>query len=622
MSTSNTNGEFNTSTPVLTKVGRELRRYSNWLVSFVPESIRRTVSEKTTSLKNKLTSIYNSFISEEPTVTPIPVEIENAFKKKVGTFRIEGKDLTDYKTFLKSVEEQTIALLNEQKKPMKVRLLLFCMFYRMVDNEKVTTNSHFSTKNDVVTEATDLIENLDTARERLIELLENFQKNGSGWIFEKVLHFDIHINEFKPLSGSTYIKLPKFLSAKKAIINPNNEDNECFKWCVTEAVYPQKRDRGRITKKSRENAELFNWVDIKFPLELKQITKFEKNNPEYTVNVLGYEGDVFPLRISKHIKSKTVINLLLISDETTQHYTIVKDLSRLVGSQTSNHDGKKHICLNCLNVFHSEKSLNNHQEYCMNNESVKIIMPKEGSTLKFNHFNKKLKVPFVIYADFECFTEKLETDDYDDRHSHTSRYQKHTPSGVSFYIVYRDLDVEKQKPFLYSGENVAEEFCSQLTKITKDIYEKYLKKIIPMKMTEDDKIQHRLCNVCHICGGSGFSKDNKKVRDHDHLTGRFRGTAHNICNLAFKEPNFIPVVFHNLSGYDAHLFIRQLGVSEGDIDCIPNNEEKYISFTKKILVDEREGKDHKITQVFLNNRFIDSAKFMNATPKPTQKPES
>ena len=134
-----------------------------------------------------------------------------------------------------------------------------------------------------------------------------------------------------------------------------------------------------------------------------------------------------------------------------------------------------------------------------------------------------------------------------------------------------------------------------------------------MKMTEDDKIQHRLCNVCHICGESGFSGNNKKVRDHDHLTGRFRGTAHNLCNLTFKEPSFIPVVFHNLSGYDAHLFIRQLGVSEGDIDCIPNNEEKYISFTKKILVDEREDKDGKLTQVFLNNRFIDSAKFMNAS---------
>ena len=63
------------------------------------------------------------------------------------------------------------------------------------------------------------------------------------------------------------------------------------------------------------------------------------------------------------------------------------------------------------------------------------------------------------------------------------------------------------------------------------------------------------------------------------------GAAHQSCNLAFKEPSFIPIVFHNLSGYDAHLFIKQLGILEGDINCIADNEEKYISFTKRLQVD-------------------------------------
>ena len=110
----------------------------------------------------------------------------------------------------------------------------------------------------------------------------------------------------------------------------------------------------------------------------------------------------------------------------------------------------------------------------------------------------------------------------------------------------------------------------------------------------------------------------KKVRDHCHFTGRYRGAAHNLCNLKYRKPNFTPVVFHNLSGYDSHLFIKNLGFSVGDIDCIPNNEEKYISFTKKIQVGsytkkvknkrgeinvETKPLDHKI-------RFIDSFKFM------------
>ena len=83
---------------------------------------------------------------------------------------------------------------------------------------------------------------------------------------------------------------------------------------------------------------------------------------------------------------------------------------------------------------------------------------------------------------------------------------------------------------------------------------------------------------CWICEGE-FNDD--KVRDHCHFTRRYRGAAHNSCNLKYRKPNFTPVVFHNLAGYDSHLFIKELGFSEGDIDCIPNNEEKYISFTKK-----------------------------------------
>ena len=81
-------------------------------------------------------------------------------------------------------------------------------------------------------------------------------------------------------------------------------------------------------------------------------------------------------------------------------------------------------------------------------------------------------------------------------------------------------------------------------------------------------------------------ENKKKGRDHCHFTGKFRGAAHNICNLQFKKPKFTPVIIHNLSGYDSHLFVKNLGKTEGDIKCIPNNEEKYISFSKDIVVDE------------------------------------
>ena len=112
----------------------------------------------------------------------------------------------------------------------------------------------------------------------------------------------------------------------------------------------------------------------------------------------------------------------------------------------------------------------------------------------------------------------------------------------------------------------------------------------------------------------GFAKkefgSEKKVKDHCHFTGKFRGAAHNICNIHFRKPKFTPVIIHNLSGYDSHLFVKNLGKTEGKIKCIPNNEEKYLSFSKDIVVDEYINKKGKKVEVKHEIRFIDSFKFM------------
>ena len=131
---------------------------------------------------------------------------------------------------------------------------------------------------------------------------------------------------------------------------------------------------------------------------------------------------------------------------------------------------------------------------------------------------------------------------------------------------------------------------------------------------DNERIDFENANKCWICHGEFTAEDNyKKVRDHCHFTGKYRGAAHNKCNLQYKKPKFIPVVFHNLSGYDSHLFIKNLGASEGNINCIPNNEEKYISFTKQIIVDSFINKEEKNIDVKRELRFIDSFKFMTSS---------
>ena len=97
--------------------------------------------------------------------------------------------------------------------------------------------------------------------------------------------------------------------------------------------------------------------------------------------------------------------------------------------------------------------------------------------------------------------------------------------------------------------------------------------------------KYKRSTICHICY-KPFTLMNQKVRDHCHYTGRYRGSKHSFCNLMYRIPLYIPVVFHNLSGYDVHLFIRELGKQLSDMGVIAKNEEDYISFSIKVSVDK------------------------------------
>ena len=599
-------------------VKREINKFADWIISKVPEPIKKTVNERVNSLKERVNRIFKRY---DNLLTPR--EYKTAIKGYFKTFRVNGIDGMDEKTFMRSVKPRVIDLI-KSKGSIKVKLILTVRFTKenpATGNIDINVYS-FASKMEIVTESTDLTELFDHMVDKIFELIQNFNNRGSGWQFDRVEHLDININPYNPLSASSYIELPSSLYMKKAIINVKNEnDNECFKWAVTSAVFPQKKNAERLSKQMREDSEKFDWTGIEFPISLKQIDKFENQN-NYAINVFGYERVVYPLRISK--KNEQVINLLLIADEETNHYCWIKNMSRLLSKNINNHQHKRHFCYRCLNSFHSEKSLKRHKEYCQNNEAVKIKMPiredDEGNTfpvyIKFNHFHKKMRVPFVVYADFECFTEKIDTCQPNDNKSFTNRYQKHKPSGFSYLIKCFDDNLLAPHLRHYTAEspddNIPWLFIESLESDIKEIYNKFK---IPKKMvmTPEDEIDYEKATHCHICEGKlkkTDDKKDKKVRDHCHLTGKFRGAAHNKCNLKFKIPKFYPVIFHNLSGYDSHLFIKNLGKSEGKIDCIPCNEEKYISFTKEIIVDKFINEEGKIFEVKRKIRFIDSFKFM------------
>ena len=475
-------------------------------------------------------------------------------------------------------------------------------------------------------QATDEKELYNVMIDRIEEEIQKVEEaEGTGWNFLRGVCLELHTVEWVPLSGSSYIELPEYLKNKKAITNMKNDDNKCFLWCVLRALNPKPKNAEKLDNNLKEKENTLNMKEIAYPVSLLDINKFEKQNETIIITVFGYnEWDkVYPLRKSEYSNRSCKIKLLLIEKDGVTHYCLINDISRLVASQISKHKGKCLICDNCLNHFPTEESLENHKEYCDTNECIKINMPKKGSLLKFTNYRNSEMVPFVIYADMESLLEPIQSCEPNQAKSYTEKFQKHKPISFSYYIKCFDDNLFSREPRTYTGLDAPQKFVESLEKDIKEIAN------IPELgriYKKGDLERYKAATQCWICKGEfndkpnekGY-KPNKKVWDHCHFTGRFRGAACHLCNLRYSKPDFIPVIFHNLSGYDSHLFIKNLGFTEGNIDCIPNNDEKYISFSKEVTVGTYQKKaldgegniyyeqkpiKHKI-------RFIDSFKFMS-----------
>ena len=545
------------------------------------------------------------------------------------TYRIDGIRGQDQNIFTNHIRARVVDFFQRRQRPFQVKFIFTCKFLRGAGEEREEDLSYFHTSVERVMEDTDLDELYERMIKECLEKMEVFQKKGSGWQFVSVKSFDINIDPFNPMRAGSYFRLPYKLAIKKAIINVQNEDDECFKWAVTSAIYQSKVHPERMTSKLRRNAALFDWNGIDFPTPLQQISRFEKQNP-YSINVYGWTGtSVYSLRISKH-DNEQCIDLILLENKGKHHYCWIKNMSRLSASQYNKHKGKRFVCKYCCNSFQREATLKMHIEYCSKQKAVKVVMPKRGEKLFFKNFHRKMRVPFVVYADFECFTTPISTCAQSNEHSYTQQYQKHKPCSYSYYI--KCFDDQLFPPVLkrYTIEdpntNVAKSFVRSLEEDIVDIYDQFKWKK-RMRITKEEQRDFEKATICHVCEGTFGEiedEDDRKVRDHCHLTGLYRGAAHNKCNLQFKVPKFYPVIFHNLEKYDAHLFIKELaeaqdplkraGVTEtnGGIGCIARTEENYVSFRKEVVVDVF-FKDGKWREVKREIRFIDSLKFMNSS---------
>ena len=285
----------------------------------------------------------------------------------------------------------------------------------------------------------------------------------------------------------------------------------------------------------------------------------------------------------------------MITDGTdTWHYIEIKKIPALLRGVSSTHDGD-YYCLNCFHSYRTESSLKKHEELCVNNNFSLIKMPTEDKIYISSTPGKNaLKNPFIIYADFEFLLYPLSTCDNTEENSFTIKKNIHRPSGFSVLTSYA-YDKSLNKPIFYRGKGCFAKFSKALKDEVNKIISIKQKPMNPL--TDQEKESYANVKTCFICEKPfGDAKNGIKVRDHCHYTGKYRGAAHNACNLQYKVLKSIPVVFHNGSSYDFHLIIKS------PFSCLGENTEKYITFSISIFK-KTDANDKPIAYQI---KFIDS----------------
>ena len=404
--------------------------------------------------------------------------------------------------------------------------------------------------------------------------MDKWTKEGSGWVVTCVLCLYVNIAKYQPLTGSSYMELPDTLKSKKAIINVKNDDQKCLMWSLLSARHPVKKNAQRVTKYKDHEKEL-NFAGIDFPTPLGQIPQVERLNG-LAINVFGYskQAGIHPLYLTKD-HNREPINLLLITKvedgKTNAHYCCIKNFNRLCSAENK-HNGETFFCLRCISPHWTQQTLEYHLIYCGGVDAAPChaVFPQateDGSppTIQFKNIQHLMKAPYVIYADTESIVKPADSPNTD---TNTVQTSEHIPCSFAYTVVRSDGRVMSEK--LYRGEDCMDVLFNCLEQELENIRED-LKNERPLAMTQQDWAIHSAADKCWVCDGpfkpyeQGDTEGVWKVRDHDHLTGKYRGPAHSKCNLSLRIDPFhtpVPILFHNLKNYDAHHLISAIGRTE------------------------------------------------------------
>ncbi|KAM7358527.1 uncharacterized protein ACRADG_003468 isoform 2-T2 [Cochliomyia hominivorax] len=503
---------------------------------------------------------------------------------------------------------------------LKYNLELNALFER---KKKTTTLSNenpsiltlpFKTNIKVIFNICDYESSFSVKSKNILKNIEEFEHKDSGWTLVKILNLYLNLNRYQPLKGSAYIPVPRNLQLKKACISVKNRDEYCFKWAILSSVIGDIKNATRTSNyKVNINAKIIilngtrlDFSGLEFPLPIKDISIFERNNPHISVNVFGYDESKNtiegPYYRTAKLKEKH-ITLLFLESGDNAHYVWVKHISRLIKCQITKHNQKLLFCNYCFQHFYDAEKVREHERSC--NKQICCLPTERKSSVEFKKYYRKLDMPFVVYANSECIFENIQTRLQKVEVSATTLADKHIPYAFNYFIKCsfdENLNIYRE----FKGEDSVKLFLEKLVEDIRYLNSKYLKNpVANATLTKKEKDEFSANNKCHIC-----LKDitvGNKVKDFCQLSGKYRGPAHGMCNRDYKLQRYFPVFFHNFSAYDCHLFARELNnIDDGPLTIIPLDKELYMSFSKSIC--PVKGGEKKVLNIQI--RFLDSYRFL------------
>lgn len=484
---------------------------------------------------------------------------------------------------------------------------------------------------ETVRKKADVDQTLSASFQRLLEALTRYTGQGSGLRFLESISLSIlasrqvfGITKSLPESetttstsssnediesgdaGGTWIPLPPWVRNRRAAVNPKppgnqwRTDQRCFEWAILRGLnYPlddplqRPMDISDLLPK-RGSIALPEGVSYPIPLDDRVLSEIENLNGGFSFSIFSLgnvEDECRPLYISRYrFQRGKHIQLGLISSFGKSHFVMIRGMSTLFPN--SYNGSARFFCEACLSPHKTRQSLKNHEEACGKHEPAKIVMPEKGSkdhVIRFESWRFKLPKPWVIYADFESVID--------------AKTNRHTVSSAVYSINCRYEAHEKVLGFgdrplgelrKFAGPSTLSSFMSAVFEDV-SIIEGLSTENKPCDPSEEELRDFKETKECHIC-----QKPLGPVRDmdHDHYDGRYRGAAHKSCNMQYGASKYfkVPVVFHNLRGYDGYFVLRELAnMAEKleKVEVIAKNLDKY-------------------TCIEVNNvRFMDSMQFIN-----------